>query len=100
MKAAVERPGTSSRIQAGMTNLRLEAHYRCIRADSTRGVPRLRDAVKTCYTCRGKFAVCFQGLAPIIHGRFEAPFAPGNLSYYKLNRCENWIGHARKEQRQ
>src|SRR5712671_4506308 len=99
MKAAVERPGTSSRILAGMTNLRLEAHYRCIRADSTRGVPRLRDAVKTCYTCRGKFAVCFQGLAPITRP-IRGPIRAREFKLYKLNRCENWIGHARKEQRQ
>ena len=25
-----------------------------------RRVLRLRDAVKTCYTCRGEFIVCFQ----------------------------------------
>jgi hypothetical protein len=26
---------------------------------------RLRDAVKTCYTCRGDFILCFQRLLPI-----------------------------------
>ena len=30
----------------------------------------------------------------------KASFAPGNSKLYKLSRCENWTGHARKEQRQ
>jgi hypothetical protein len=53
-----------------MPNIAVDAGY-CA------GAARLRDAGKTCYTSRGKFIVCFQGLATIERGLSGPHSRPG-----------------------
>src|ERR1700687_1031031 len=97
MKAAEEHPGVSSPIRAGMTNPRLEAHYRGIRVDSARPAVLARRRIDLLHLSRQIY--CMFSRASGDHTwPIEASFAPGNLSY--INRCENWTGHARKEPRQ
>src|SRR6202022_2665135 len=80
MKAAVERPSTSSRIQAGMTNRRLEARYRCIRADFARGCALARRRKDLLHLSRQIYRM-FSRASADHTWRIKASFAPGNLSY-------------------
>src|ERR1700738_2793252 len=95
-KAATARLSGSRRIQAGVTNQRLNADFRPPRADLRRRL-RLPDRVRTCKTAAVNYRVFSRTSAD--QRWLTKPHSRPEPKLDKLRRCENWTGYARKELR-